>query len=57
MSIMGKSKYLSSGLLCAALALGSGPAAGGSASSACWSTELARAASPVDRVRDKPSRR
>lgn len=40
--------YLSSRLLCAALALSTDPAAAGwSASSACWSTQLGRAATPV----------
>jgi len=54
-SVMGTGKYLSSGLLWAAFALGTGPAAGWSASSACWSTELGRAASPVHNSKDKQS--
>lgn len=49
----GPKQYLSSGLLSAALALGTGPAADCSASSACWSTELARAATPVHNSEDR----
>lgn len=53
---LGPKQYLSSGLLCAALALGSGPAAGCFASSACWSTELGRAATPVHNSKDRSNK-